>query len=80
MHSKSDNTEIMIYDREDKFIQDLFESLLNRNHIESETPMRGSDFTFDYDNLLRCKCHQINLKQSGSYADSPDLIKNKKQT
>ena len=56
MHSKSDNTEIMIYDRADEFIQDLFESLLNRNHVESETSMRGSDFTFNYVNLLRYKC------------------------
>ena len=36
--------------------------------------MRGSDFTFDYVNLLRYKCHQINLKQGGLYTVSPDSL------
>ena len=40
--------------------------------------MRGSDFTFDYVQLLYYKCHKINLNRGGSYIDSPDWIKNKK--
>ena len=42
--------------------------------------MKGSDFVFDYAQLLCYKCHEINPNRSGSYIDSPDWIKNKKAT
>ena len=32
IHSKSDNIEIMIYDKADEVIEELFQSLLNRYH------------------------------------------------
>ena len=38
--------------------------------------MRGSEFVFNYVQLLYCKCHKINLDCGGSYIDSPDWIKN----
>ena len=38
--------------------------------------MKGSEFVFDYVQLLYC--HKINPNRSGSYIDSPDWIKNKK--
>ena len=34
MHSNSENTEIMIYDKADEAIQELFESLLSRHILE----------------------------------------------
>ena len=34
--------------------------------------MTGRNFIFDCDNLLRYKCHKVNLKPGGSYIDSPD--------
>ena len=73
MHSKSDNTEIMI-NGETELIKELFESLKNRyqNNFES------MKFAFDYVQLLYYKCHKINLNCGGSYIDSPDWIKNKK--
>ena len=79
MHSKSDNIEIMINDVTDKIIERLFNSLENRyqNNLQS---MRGSEFVFDYVQLLYYKCHKINLNRGGSYIDSPDWIKNKKTT
>ena len=40
--------------------------------------MKGSKFIFDCVNLLYYKYHKINLNLSGSYADFPDSIKNKK--
>ena len=40
--------------------------------------MRGSEFVFNYAQLLYYKCHKINLNRSGSYIDSPNWIKNKK--
>ena len=42
--------------------------------------MRGSEFVFDYVQLMFYKCHKINLNRGGSYIDSPDWIKNKKAT
>ena len=42
--------------------------------------IRGSEFAFDYFQLLYCKFHKIKLNCGGSYTDSPDLIKNKKGT
>ena len=41
--------------------------------------MKSSDFILDYIHLLHCKCHKINLSHGGSYIDSPDSIKIKKQ-
>ena len=42
--------------------------------------MRGSEFVFDYVQLLYYKYYKINLNHSGSHIDSPDWIKNKKAT
>ena len=43
MHSKRDNTEIMINDEADEVIKEIFDSLKNRyqNSLES---MKGSEF------------------------------------
>ena len=68
---KSDNIEIMINDKVDEFIKGLFYSLKNRsqNNLESMKNIH----------LLCYKCHEINLNCGGSYTDSPDWIKSKKQ-
>ena len=42
--------------------------------------MKGSEFVFDYVYLLYCKCYKISQNRGGSYMDSPDWIKNKKET
>ena len=42
--------------------------------------MKGSEFVFDYVQLLYYKYHEINLNHSASHIDSPDWIKNKKAT
>ena len=46
MHSKSDNIELMINDKADEVMKDLFDSLKNKyqNNLES---MKGSEFVFD---------------------------------
>ena len=79
MHSKSDNTEIVINDEVDEIIKELFDSFKNtyQNNLES---MKGNEFIFDYVQLLYYKCHKINPNRGGSYIDSPDWIKNKKAT
>ena len=64
MHSKSENIEIMIIinDKPDKVIEKLFETLLLRYRIGSETLMRGSDFSFDCVQFFYYEGHKINLK------------------
>ena len=59
MHSKSDNIEIMINDRVDEVIKELFDSLLSSYQIDSEVSMKGSDYIFDYVHLSYQKCHKI---------------------
>ena len=44
MHSKSDNIEIMIYDKADEVTEELFELTLSRDQIGVETSMKGSEF------------------------------------
>ena len=65
MHSKSDNIEIMINDEADEVIEELFDSLKNRyqNNLES---MKGSEFVFDYVQLLYYIYHKINPNRDGS--------------
>ena len=63
VHSRSDNTEIMINDKVDEVIEELFQSLLNRYQIGLETSMRGSNFIFDCVHLLYYKCHKMNLNE-----------------
>ena len=75
MYSKSDNKEIMITDKPDEFIEELFQPLLSRYQVGLETSMKGSDFIFDCAHLLYYKCHKIGFKRGGSYIDSPDWIK-----
>ena len=77
MHSKTDYKEIMISDLTDKVIGKLFNSLKNRYQNNLQL-MRGSDFIFDFVELLYYKCHKINLNRGGSYIDFLDWIKNKK--
>ena len=71
--------EIMIDDKADKIIEELFESLKNRyqNNLES---MKGSEFVFDYVHLLYYKSHKINSNNARSNIDSTDWITNKKAT
>ena len=70
----------MIYDKADGVAEERFLSLLNRNQIGLETPMRISDFILQCVNMLRYKSHKINLKHGGSHIDSPDWIQNEKAT
>ena len=58
MHSKSDNIEIMMNDKVEAIIQELFDSLKNRyqNNLKS---MKGSEFVFDYVQFLYYKCHKM---------------------
>ena len=78
MHSKIDNIEIMINDKADEVIEELFDSHIKKYQIGLEKSIRGTNFIFDCVHLLYYKCHKINLNCCGSNLHSPDQIKNKK--
>ena len=67
----------MINDEADKVIEEIFDSLKNRNQNILES-MKGSEFVFDYVQLLYYECHKINPNRCGSYINSPDWIKKQK--
>ena len=80
MHSKSDNIEIMINDKANEVVEELFQLLLHRYPIGLETSMKGSQFVFDCVHLLHYEVHKINLNHVGSCIDSPHWIRNKTAT
>ena len=59
MHSTINNIEIMISDKVDEVIKELFDSLKNEYQNNSES-MKSSEFVFIYVQLLYYKCHRIN--------------------
>ena len=73
MYSKSDNKEIMINEKADKVIKNVFKSLLNRYQNNLEKLMKGSEIIFDYVN-----CNEINVYRGVSYTEFPECMKNKK--
>ena len=70
MHSKSETIQIMTNEKEDKIIEELFESVCNRSQNNFEKLIKGSEFVFHYVYLLYYKCHKINRNCIGSYIDS----------
>ena len=50
----------MISGDADQVIKKLFDLLKNRYQKNLQS-MRGSEFVFDYVQLLHCKCHKMNL-------------------
>ena len=80
MHSKGDDIEIMINDKANEVIKELFQSLVSRYQIGLEISMRGSDFIFDCVHLLCYEWLKINFKRGESHIDSSDWIRNKKAT
>ena len=69
----------MVFYKSDEIIEKLFEKFLYRYPTGLETSMRGRNFVFDSVCFLLYKCHEINIKRGGSYVDSPEWIKKKKQ-
>ena len=58
MITKNDNIEIMINDEADRVMKELFDSLKNRYQNDLGS-LKGSEFLFDYVQLLYYKCHKI---------------------
>ena len=79
MYSTSDNIKFTTYNNVNEVVSELFESLRSKHQNNLETSMRRSDFILDSVQLMYYKCHKVNFKHSGSYIDSPEWIKVKKQ-
>ena len=52
MHTKSNNTEIMIGSDTNEVIEELFKSLIDKYQENLEKKMSGSEFVFDAVNVL----------------------------
>ena len=75
IHTKSDNTEIMIGSDTNEVIKELFKSFLQRYQEGLPEKMRGSDFEFDGIQLLYYDFNKISLNRGGSYIESAKWIK-----
>ena len=78
-HIKSRNIEIMIGTKTGEIIKNLFESLLQKYQKGLEESMIGYGFIRDRVNLLYYHLQKIGLKRGGSYIDSPEWTKKKKE-
>ena len=63
MHTKSDNTEIMIGSDTNEVIKELFKSFLQRYQEGFQEKMRSSDFEFDDIHLLYYDFNKISLNR-----------------
>ena len=63
-----------------EIIEELFQSFLFRYQIRLDTSTKNSEFVFDCAYLLDHKYHKIHSNRGGSYIDSPDWIKNQKNS
>ena len=80
MHTKSDNTEIIIGSDTNEVIKELFISFLQRYQEGLQEKIRGSDFEFVGIHLLYYDFNKISLNRGGSYIESAKWIKDKKST
>ena len=71
MYTNSDNIEIIMGNKIDEIIEDIFESLLQRHQEGLQESMKRSEFVFDIVYLLIYKLHKISLNRGGSYIDYP---------
>ena len=75
MLSYSNNEKIMIGNETYEIFQEIFDYLLQKYQTDLEEKMNSKEFIFDSVDLLHYKLHEISLNHSGSYIDSPKLLK-----
>ena len=80
MDTKSNYVEIMISSETDEIIEDLFECFLQKYQEGLEESMRGSEFVYDNVDALYYNLDKVTLSRGGSYIDSPNWLKHKKNT
>ena len=80
MYTRSDNIEVMLGDDNDDILEQLFESLLQKEEENLQNKMRGSEFEFYGVNFLYYDFNKTTINRGGSYIDSPKWLKDKKST
>ena len=70
----------MFGDDNDDFIEQLFESLLQKYEENLQNKMRGSEFEFDGVNFLYYDFNKTSINRGGCYIDYPKWLKDKKST
>ena len=80
MHTKINNTKMLMGNEIDEIIEELFESLLQKYQEVLEEKMRGNEFVFDSVDLFHYNHHKRSFNRGGSYIDSPGQLRNKKAT
>ena len=80
MHTKGNNTEIMIGSNTNWVIEELFRSLLVKYQENLEEKMSGSEFVFDSLNVLYYDLNKISLNRGGSYIPTFKWLDDKKAT
>ena len=69
---------MLIYDKADKDIEEVFELLLSRYQTGFEESIKGSDiFFYGCVNFFFYKCHKINLKRGYFFLDIKQASKNR---
>ena len=79
MHTKRDNIEIMMGSETDEIIEELFKSYWQKCQEVLEESMKGRKFIFDSADALSYNLNKISLNRGGSFIDSPEWIKIKRQ-
>ena len=74
------NEEIMLGNKTDDIITNLFESFLDNYQREEQIMRGGSDLIFEGVELLDYRLHKISLKRGKLYINSPEWIINKGAT
>ena len=77
VHTKSHNTEIIMGNKTDEIIAELFKSLLQNYQKNLEKSTRGSEIVFDSVDLLYYRLYRLSLIRGGSYLDSLKRLRNK---
>ena len=70
----SDNIKFTSYSEVNAVVNELLMSLTSKYQENLETSMKGSGFIFDSVQITHCKCHKVNSKWGGLYADCPNWI------
>ena len=76
----SDNAEIMMGNKTNDIIKELFRSFLDNYQKEGQIMREGSDFIFKSVELLDYHVHKIRFKRGKSYIKSPKWLENKRAT
>ena len=80
IHTKSCNIKIMMGNKTNEIIENLFDSFLQKYQEGLEESIRAGEFIRDSVDLLYYHLRKISSKRGGSYIDSPEWLKNKKTT